>query len=136
MLDGYPELAARAGADGAHLTGLAAFTAAVESLKPAKIAGCGGVNSRDDAMVAGEQGADYVMFGEPAAEQRRSSFEAIVERIEWWARLFEIPCVGFAANPLEIARFRRPARISSRSATASGTTRAAPRQPSPTPSAN
>lgn len=102
VLDGYPELAARAGADGAHLTGLAAFTAAVESLKPAKIAGCGGVNSRDDAMLAGEQGADYVMFGDVGAEQRRFSFEAIVERIEWWAPLFQIPCVGFAANPLQI----------------------------------
>jgi len=102
VLDGHPELAARAGADGAHLTGLAAFTAAVESLKPAKIAGCGGVSSRDDAMVAGEQGADYVMFGDLAAEHRRSSFDATVERIEWWAQLFQIPCVGFAANPLEI----------------------------------
>src|SRR4029079_18702056 len=43
VLDGHPEVAARAGADGAHLTGLTAFSAAVESLKPAKIAGCGGI---------------------------------------------------------------------------------------------
>jgi thiamine-phosphate pyrophosphorylase len=102
VLDGYAELAARAGADGAHLTGLASFTAAVQSLKPAKIAGCGGVSSRDDAMIAGEQGADYVMFGGLGAEHRRSSFETTVEQIEWWAPLFQIPCVGFAANPLEI----------------------------------
>ena len=65
-----PEIVARAGADGAHLTGIEAFMAAVESLKPAKIAGCGGVNSRDDAMLAGERGADYVMFGQAAAGQR------------------------------------------------------------------
>jgi len=43
-----------------------------------------------------------VMFGELAAGQRRPSFEAIIERIEWWAELFTIPCVGFAANPQEI----------------------------------
>ena len=65
MLDGQAEIAARAGADGAHLTGIEAFMAAVESLKPARIAGCGGLSSRDDAMLAGERGADYVMFGEP-----------------------------------------------------------------------
>jgi thiamine-phosphate pyrophosphorylase len=102
VLDGHPEVAARAGADGAHLIGLAAFSAAVESLKPAKIAGCGGITSRDDAMVAGEQGADYVMFGDATADRRRAPLPAIVERIEWWAQLFEVPCVGFASNPSEI----------------------------------
>jgi thiamine-phosphate pyrophosphorylase len=102
VLDGHPEVAARAGADGAHLIGLAAFSAAVESLKPAKIAGCGGITSCDDAMVAGEQGADYVMFGDATADRRRAPLPAIVERIEWWAQLFEVPCVGFASNPSEI----------------------------------
>jgi thiamine-phosphate pyrophosphorylase len=102
VLDGHPEVAARAGADGAHLTGIAAFSEAVENLKPAKIAGCGGITSRDDAMVAGEQGADYVMFGDTTAEHRRAPLPAIVERLEWWAGLFEVPCVGFAANPSEI----------------------------------
>jgi len=45
-----------------------------------------------------------VMFGEPKADGYRPSFEAIVERIEWWAELFTIPCVGFAATPDEIGR--------------------------------
>ena len=54
-------------------------------------------------MLAGERGADYVMFGETEAGGRRPSFAAIVERIEWWAELFEIPCVGFAAALDEIA---------------------------------
>jgi thiamine-phosphate pyrophosphorylase len=102
VLDGQPDIAARAGADGAHLTGIAAFTAAVEGLKPARIAGCGGLHTRDDAMAAGENGADYVMFGEPEADGRRPSFAAILERIEWWAAVFEIPCVGFAATLDEV----------------------------------
>jgi thiamine-phosphate pyrophosphorylase len=102
LLDGHPEIAARAGADGAHLTGLASFSAAVEALKPAKIAGCGGVITRDDAMQAGDRGADYVMFGDAAAGQRRAPLPAVIERIEWWAELFQIPCVGFAASLLEI----------------------------------
>jgi len=102
LLDGWPELVARAGADGAHLTGIEAFMAAVDSLKPAKIAGCGGVNGRDDTMVAGERGADYVMMGQSTTGQRRPPFDAIVERIGWWAELFTVPCVGFAASLKEI----------------------------------
>lgn len=103
LLDGHAEIAARAGADGAHLTGIEAFVAAVDGLKPARIAGCGGVSSRDDAMLAGERGADYVMFGDLEPEQRRSSFEATLERIEWWSELFTIPCIGCAASPSEIS---------------------------------
>jgi thiamine-phosphate pyrophosphorylase len=101
VLDGHSEITARAGADGAHLTGIAAFTAAVEALKPARIAGCGALKTRHDAMMAAERGADYVLFGDPE-EGRRPSFPAIVERIEWWAELFTIPCVGFAASLDEI----------------------------------
>jgi thiamine-phosphate pyrophosphorylase len=103
VLDGHAEIVARAGADGAHLAGIEAFTAALQTLKPARIAGCGGLKTRHDAMLAGERGADYVMFGETGSDGRRPSFEAIVERIEWWAGLFEIPCVGFAIAMSEIA---------------------------------
>jgi len=103
LLDGHAEIVARAGADGAHLTGIEAFTAALEFLKPARIAGCGGLKTRHDAMLAGERGADYVMFGEIEPDGRRPSFTAIVERIEWWAELVEIPCVGFAAGVHEVA---------------------------------
>ena len=103
LLDGRTDLVARAGADGAHLSGLAAFTEAVESLKPDRIAGVGGLESRHDAMTAAETGADYVMFGEPDASGARPSFAAIKERVAWWAEVFEIPCVGYAASADEIA---------------------------------
>ena len=102
VLDGMPELVARSGADGAHLNGFESFAAAVGTLKPERIAGCGGLDSRDDAMTAAEQGADYVMFGEPDAGGDRPSFDAIVERVEWWAQLFQVPCVAFAANADEV----------------------------------
>src|SRR6266566_2884034 len=67
LLDGHADLAVRAGADGAHLGGVEALTAALPMLKPAHIAGCGRLTTRHDAMLAGEAGADYVMFGEPDA---------------------------------------------------------------------
>jgi thiamine-phosphate pyrophosphorylase len=105
LLDGHVELVARAGADGAHLTGIAALQDALPSLKPDRIAGVGGLATRHDSMSAGELGADYVLFGEPDANAQRPSVEAIAERLGWWAELFEPPCVGFAASREEACEF-------------------------------
>jgi thiamine-phosphate pyrophosphorylase len=102
LVEGDPARAVRAGADGAHLNGTAALQAAVSRLKPDRIAGAGALHSRHDAMVAGEAGADYVMFGEPEADGHRPSFTAIVERVAWWSELFEIPCVAWAERFEEI----------------------------------
>ncbi|OKO69359.1 thiamine phosphate synthase [Bradyrhizobium sp. AS23.2] len=98
LIDGHAELVARGGADGAHLTGLAALEEATPSLKPDRIAGVGGLATRHDSMSAGEMGADYVLFGEPDANGQRPAAQAIAERLDWWAELFEPPCVGFATS--------------------------------------
>lgn len=98
LVDGHPDLVARGGADGAHLTGLAALEEAAPSLKPDRIAGVGGLATRHDSMSAGEMGADYVLFGEPDKNGQRPSSQAIAERLDWWAELFEPPCVGFAIS--------------------------------------
>jgi thiamine-phosphate pyrophosphorylase len=105
LLDGHVELVARAGADGAHLTGIEAMEDAMPTLKPDRIAGVGGLATRHDSMAAGEAGADYVLFGEPDAKGQRPSVEAIAERLQWWAELFEPPCVGFAASREEAREF-------------------------------
>jgi len=105
LLDGHVELVARSGADGAHSTGIAALEDALPSLKPDRIAGVGSLATRHDSMAAGELGADYVLFGEPDARGQRPSVEAIAERLQWWAELFEPPCVGFAASREEIIEF-------------------------------
>jgi len=103
LIEGHLESVEPAGADGAHVTGIAAFDAALPLLKPRYIVGCGGLTSRHDAMVTGERGADYVMFGEPDPEGRRPAFAAVLDRVAWWAELFEIPCVGWAMNLDEVA---------------------------------
>ena len=105
LLDGHVELVARAGADGAHLVGLEAFEEALPTLKPDRIAGLGGLATRHDSMIAAELGADYVLFGEPYAAGQRPSTEAIAERLQWWAELFEPPCVGFAVSLEEVREF-------------------------------
>jgi len=103
LLDDLPDIVAHVGADGAHLTDIAAFEAALSALKPARIAGCGGLQTRHDAMLAAEAGADYVMFGEPDQRQHRPSLDAVLERVDWWTELFEVPCVGFAGGLEEVA---------------------------------
>jgi thiamine-phosphate pyrophosphorylase len=105
LLDGNVELVARTGADGAHLAGIAAMEEALPGLKPDRIGGVGGLATRHDSMAAGEAGADYVLFGEPDAQGQRPSVEAIAERLQWWAELFEPPCVGFATSREEAQEF-------------------------------
>jgi thiamine-phosphate pyrophosphorylase len=105
LLEGHVELVARSGADGAHLAGLASLEEALPSLRPDRIAGVGGLATRHDSMRAGEVGADYVLFGEPDAKGQRPSMEAIAERLQWWAELFEPPCAGFAASREEAYAF-------------------------------
>jgi thiamine-phosphate pyrophosphorylase len=105
LLEGHVELVARAGADGAHLTGIEALQDALPTLKPDRIAGVGRLATRHDSMAAGELGADYVLFGEPDARGLRPSVEAICERLQWWDELFEPPCVGFAGTHDEVGEF-------------------------------
>jgi len=53
--------------------------------------------SRHLAMEAGEAGADYVAFGAFFESQTKDKGDAerpTAELLEWWANLFEIPCVA------------------------------------------
>ena len=97
LIDNRADLVARGGADGAHLNGIDAFNAALEQLKPDRIAGAGGLMTRHDVMVAAESGADYVMFGGPGIE-----LAPVKDRVKWCAEVFELPCVGYARSATEI----------------------------------
>ena len=104
LVEGHTGLIARAGADGAHRSGIDASTDALGALKPDRIVGAGGLTNRHDAMSAAEGGADYVMFGEPDEQGERPGFEAVLERVTWWAEVFEAPCVAYAGSLEEIVR--------------------------------
>jgi thiamine-phosphate pyrophosphorylase len=103
ILDGHPELVAKSGADGAHLSGVDAFMEAVEQLKPDWIAGAGGLFTRHDAMLAAEKNADYVMIGDPHGRGHRQPFDDVLDRVSWWAEVFQVPCVAYAARLEEVA---------------------------------
>ena len=97
LVENDARLAARVGADGAHITGVGTELAeALASLHPERIVGAGGLRSRDDAMAAGEAGADYVMFGEPRRDGYTPPLAETLERTAWWAEIFQTPCVAFA----------------------------------------
>lgn len=99
VLDGDPRRVARLGADGAHVEGVGeALDEALDSLKPERIVGVGALRMRDDAMTAGEKGADYVMFGEPRGDAPAMALELLLERVGWWAEIFETPCVAYAES--------------------------------------
>jgi thiamine-phosphate pyrophosphorylase len=101
LLIDSPSLVARSGADGAHVrvTGETlekTLTAAIETLKPDRIIGAGGLKAKHDAMVAGEFDVDYVSFGDPAPDGYTPPVEQTLERVSWWAEIFNVPCVAFA----------------------------------------
>jgi thiamine-phosphate pyrophosphorylase len=97
ILENDARLAARLGADGVHVAGAGeALDLALGSLKRERIVGAGALRTRDDAMTAGEKGADYVMFGEPSGGARAMALDLLLERVAWWAEIFETPCVAYA----------------------------------------
>jgi thiamine-phosphate pyrophosphorylase len=99
LLGGDPRRVARLGADGGHVEGVGeALDEALDSLKPERIVGVGALRTRDDAMTAGEKGADYVMFGEPRNAAPPMALELLLERVGWWAEIFETPCVAYAES--------------------------------------
>ena len=96
ILDGAPALAVQADSDGAHVGAGDSVAAARRALGDRQLGvWCGG--SRDQAMEAGQDGADYVSFGpffgaEDAAEP---------ELISWWVELMELPAVAEGGIDLE-----------------------------------
>lgn len=85
-------VALRGGADGAHVNGAGDELAeAVKKLTPKYIVGAGDLPTRDEAMRAGELGADYVLFDD-------DDLETLTERVGWWAQLFNTPCVARASS--------------------------------------
>jgi len=89
-------LAKRIGADGVHLGQRdGEVKEAREALGHRAQIGVTCHASRHLAMVAGEQGADYVAFGAffPSAT-KQTEHRADPEILAWWSRLFELPCVA------------------------------------------
>jgi len=96
LVNDRSDLAAKAGADGVHIGQSDAIYADARAVVgDDAIVGVTCHNSRHFAMEAAERGADYVAFGaffDTATKPPR--FRADIELLEWWAGIFEIPCVA------------------------------------------
>ena len=102
LLNDRPDLAVAHGCDGAHVG---------QSDTPATVArkilgdltmGVTCHDSRDLAMTAGEQGADYVAFGAffPTTT-KEATHRADPEVLRWWSDLMEPPCVAIGGITAE-----------------------------------
>ncbi len=96
LINDRADLAKKSGADGVHLGQEdGAVKAARDLLGQEASIGVTCHNSRHLAMIAGEQGADYVAFGAffpTDTKQARTS--ASPDLIQWWVEATTLPCVA------------------------------------------
>jgi thiamine-phosphate pyrophosphorylase len=95
LLNDRPDRAVATGCDGAHVGQDDMAVAAARKLLGDLTLGVTCHASRDLAMSAGEQGADYVAFGAffPSTTKTPPAM-AEVEILTWWSELMEVPCVA------------------------------------------
>ena len=95
LLNDRPDLAAATGCDGAHVGQTDTPAAEARRLLGALTLGVTCHDSRDLAMQAGDDGADYVAFGAffPTTTKEAPT-RADPEILGWWSDLMELPCVA------------------------------------------
>lgn len=105
LVNDRADIAAAMGCDGAHIGQEdVAYAQARQLLGPDRIIGVTCHASRHLAMIAGEEGADYVAFGAFfPTKTKQPSAHAEPEILTWWSELFEIPCVAVGGITVENA---------------------------------
>ncbi len=103
MLEDAPDLALQSGCDGVHLS-LSQATASVRDVRR-QIGddlqlGVAVGSSRDAAMRAGEEGADYISIA-PDAPDGAEATQAVQALAQWWCMMMELPAVAHAGTPEE-----------------------------------
>ena len=96
LINDRADLAAELGADGVHIGQAdAPYAEARRWVGPDGIVGVTCHDSRHLAMLAGEQGADYVAFGAfyPTGTKEAPT-QADPELLTWWQEMMEPPCVA------------------------------------------
>ena len=95
-------LAGHVKADGVHISGGPdELRLAVDSFRPKRIVGAGGLSSRHAAMQAAELDIDYVFFGHPHRDTHDATHPKAVELAEWWSELMQVPAVLMAGRSLD-----------------------------------
>jgi len=105
LINDRPDLARELGCDGVHVGQEDAPYAEARKIVGADaIVGVTCHDSRHLAMLAGEQGADYVAFGAfyPTPTKIPKS-TAEPEILAWWSELFTVPCVAIGGITVDNA---------------------------------
>lgn len=101
LIYGDTQAAGRTGADGVHVDkSLDDIKMAVESFQPAKIVGAGGTKLKHEDMETAETGIDYLFFGKLDLEEQDEAHPKTLSKADWWAELFETPCVALGGKTL------------------------------------
>ena len=95
LLRGQPVGVIERGADGVHLDTPEMLMSARRLLGLERLIGVACDLSRHAAMVAGDEGADYVTFGSP---DRADPVDELAELVGWWSELFVIPVAAFVST--------------------------------------
>jgi thiamine-phosphate pyrophosphorylase len=95
LLNDRPDLAVRTGCDGAHVGQEDMKAGEARRVLGDLMLGVTCHGSRDLAMVAGHEGADYVAFGAffPSTTKEPPAM-AEIGILTWWSELMEPPCVA------------------------------------------
>lgn len=96
LVNDRPDIAVAIGADGAHVgQDDMPYAEARSLLGPDRIVGVTCKNSKDLAMRAGEDGADYVAFGAfYPTTTKQTDIRAEPGLLTWWQDIMEVPCVA------------------------------------------
>ena len=95
-------VAIRGGADGIHIDKPRDLKEQRGRLRDGRILGAGGLETKHNAMEAGEAGIDYLMFGGLYPDGVAPDAEMVRARAAWWAEIFETPCIAVATVVDEI----------------------------------
>ena len=103
LINDRPDLAADVGADGVHVgANDASYAEARRLVGKEAIVGVSCYNSRHLAIIAGEDGADYIAFGAffpTSTKQPRVRAEP--ELLTWWRNSTTVPCVAIGGISVE-----------------------------------
>ncbi|MGF1640729.1 MAG: thiamine phosphate synthase [Rhodospirillales bacterium] len=106
VLNDRPDLAAETGCDGVHIgQDDAPYAEARRMVGDDAIVGVTCHASRHLAMVAAEQGADYVAFGAffPTVTKQPKA-QAAPEILAWWSETTTVPCVAIGGITVDTCR--------------------------------